>query len=349
MAQTAHHSNTAALPVALTLIAAVTVLSGHQVLAQSGAAFATIPYTPNIAQQPLTLPPAVVPAVPLAPTIVSSVRYKGPPPVVMFRGTPPPRPALGNVVSESRPELIATPVHQITQPNRGQTPDRAGPIGWDRASLDPVIAPPVVSDGQVIVENLADDLSSQTRLRRHRSPLRRILEDTGKGLTRDLPEAVANALPWVDRDFKNAPFDEVLTNVADDLHRASLADPAWALPVQREIRALSRRLDRLPAPPPLVQDERGSSRETEIADLGNRPFRPRPIWPGASGRPEPQVRPVTLTTLTDQQDGPQANGVAARYEPAAEDDDGREQPIALPRAQPDRRNPNPARRSVRPR
>lgn len=151
---------------------------------------------------------------------------------------------------------------------------------------------------------------------RYRSPLRRIVQDTGRALLHDVPEGIADALPWVGRDRKEAPFDEVLARVADDLSRASASDPAWASSVQREVRALSQQLDRLPAPPPLTSGA--------VADFNNstdfeRPFRPRPIWPGSNGRPEPQMRPVTITTQTGTHSGPEDGGFHGQFQPDPSD------------------------------
>jgi hypothetical protein len=182
-----------------------------------------------------------------------------------------------------------------------------------------------------------------TGQRYHRRAMRRIFEDTRTSLTYDLPEGIADALPWVDRDRKNEPFDEVLARVADDLSRAAQSDPEWALPAQREIRQLSKKLDRFPAPPPLSEEDEGAAYGTpqtpEVA-LNGRPFRPRPIWPGASGRPEAQVRPATIVTLTGTQSGPQATGVTALYVPSTEDS----APEPAPRTRPSARRTPPTRR-----
>jgi hypothetical protein len=135
----------------------------------------------------------------------------------------------------------------------------------------------------------------------------------------------------------------VLARVADDLNRAAQNDPEWALPAQREIRQLSKKLDRFPAPPPLSEEDEGApygTPQTPEVALNGRPFRPRPIWPGASGRPEAQVRPATIVTLTGTQSGPQATGVTAVYVPSAEDSPSE----PAPRTRPSARRTPPTRR-----
>jgi hypothetical protein len=317
------------------------LFAGAPVLAQSSGGFATMPYVQN-APQPVASTqqrPAQVP--------VNAPKYRGPAPVTMFRATSPapalsmpPFPSSAPAIQfvepppEMVPEPIAPPAGVRPYSISSQAQIDAAQTRWNPASLDPVVAPPVVTGGAGIGPNLEAQpryLASQTARGLHRGPVRRILQDTRRAVMRDVPEGIADALPWVDRDPKNEPFDEVLDRVAADLHRASQADPAWALPAQREIRALSKRLDLLSEPPPLPQTGDESRPEAVVAGLDDRPFRPRPIWPGATGRPEAQVRPVTLITSGTQQEGPRATGVAARYVPAAEDDDGNP-PQAKPRS-----------------
>jgi hypothetical protein len=226
---------------------------------------------------------------------------------------------------------------------------------WDPTNLGPVDAPPLVAgvaipSGRKVV-NYAPQSSAQ---RPYRAPLRRILQDTGRGIVRDVPEGIADALPWVDRDAKNEPFEAVLDRVASDLHRAAHQDPEWALGAQREIRSLSKKLDRFSEPPPMqdIADQgpagqavaRQSVAGQVFVETNGRPFRPRPIWPGASGRPEAQVRPVTVVTQTGTQDGPQADGVAAQYVPSTDDGSVDAVPIpALKRNPPPRRGRTPRR------
>lgn len=327
------------------LFSVVGLCAGAPVLAQSSGAFATMPYAQN-ARQPATIAPQRPAQVP-----VNAPKYRGPPPVTMFRATAPslapnsalvlpPFPPAAPVIEfvDPPPEIVAEPftLPRETRPYSISTQAQidAAHAGWNPASLEPVVAPPVVSGGAGDGQNTDAQpryLAPQTAGQLRRGPVRRILQDTGRAITRDVPEGVADALPWVDRDRKNEPFDEVLDRVAEDLRRAAQADPAWALPAQREIRALSKRLDLLSEPPPLPQSGDESRPEAIVAGLDDRPFRPRPIWPGASGRPEAQVRPVTLITSSAQQEGPRATGVAARYVPAAEDDDGNAQQ-AMPRS-----------------
>jgi hypothetical protein len=320
MVNTAHSFKSALWLSHAVFMGATMVPFGATALAQSSGALASVPYLPG--SIPMASDGALVPA--------AAKPYKGPPPVVMFRAKAVPQPAASPSTQSDEPPIQFVPpppLEQSDAPERrysiANTAERdAASAGWNPASLEAVVAPPMVASGAEVISTPMNSAAGLQGARPYRSPMRRILQDTKRSLTRDLPEAVADALPWVDRDAKNEPFNEVLGRVADDLHRAASADPEWALPAQREIRALSQRLDMLPSPPSLAQGN-GDSRPVSVAaGIDDRPFRARPIWPGASGRPETQVRPVTLVTATGQQAGPAATGVAARYVPAAEDDDG---------------------------
>jgi hypothetical protein len=316
--------------------------------AQSAATFATMPYSQNTpATAPVPVNQAPVIAAP------SAAKYRGPPPVVMFRGTPPPSllpttaPAVGAIAlpSQEQAPLLSQPLAPPREYSIvSQAARDAANAGWSRASLDPVVAPAIVPGMQIDQSGPSRQNPVSTDGQKYRGPMRRIFEDTRKGIVHGIPEAVADALPWVDRDASHEPFNNVLARAADDLNRAALGDPNWALPAQQEIRALSRRLDSLSAPPTLAQSSENLRPIVGVAGVDDRPFRPRPIWPGASGRPEDQVRPVTLVTSTGQEQGPQVNGVVARYVPAVEDDDGAPEPKVAP----PKRN-NVARGTPRPR
>lgn len=195
---------------------------------------------------------------------------------------------------------------------------------WNPASMDDVVAPPAVASGREVLAPRSEVDLPRSRARPYqRGAFRRIFQDTRSTLGYDMPEALADALPWVDRDRKQEPFETVLARVADDLSRASQSDPEWARGSGREIRNLAKRLDRLSEPPPLpvpTSDPTSQPADFETGQPDARPFRPRPIWPGASGRPEAQVRPVTVTTQSGFQEGPRALGVAAQYVPSTDDD-----------------------------
>jgi hypothetical protein len=267
---------------------------------------------------------------------IATTPYRGPPPVVMFRATPRATPPPAIPIPASNP-ISHMPQQQTAAPAPSQpasnAPERQHSLAhqaerdaasgdWNASSLGTVIAPPRVEPGLFAGRANAAPLANNPLHRAYRGPVRRIMSDTGRAITQGLPEAIAGALPWVDREATNEPFDAVLGRVADDLHRSALGDPAWALPAQHEIRALSRRLDSLSEPPVLANLEQDARPNGAVAGGDDRPFRPRPIWPGASGRPEPQVRPVTVITTTGQQDGPRVEGVVARYVATTEDDDG---------------------------
>lgn len=327
---------TQSLIATMTLAGVVSLLAGASAMAQSSASFATTPYAPPstppsapiVSSGPILAYSADVAGKPV--TVPATTRYRGPPPIVMFRATPPALASIPMIEFVEPPQQVplapATRAYSIVN----QAERDAANTAWDRASLAPVIAPPMVSGEALHDVSTSVSNTNTTNNRRYRGPMRRILEDTGRGIIHGIPEVVADALPWVDRDATNEPFNDVLARAADDLNRAAKGDPAWARPAQREIRALSRRLDTLAAPPQLAQEGNVSGQHSDLATVDERPFRPRPIWPGATGRPEVQVRPVTLITASNQESGPRVTGVAARYVPAAEDDDGNPVPIAQP-------------------
>lgn len=325
MVNTAHRSDVQSSAPTYVPIGLALALLCSSALAQSTGAFATLPYTPTAASAASTTHEQDVPQN-ARPALVSvSSRYRGPPPVVMFRGTPPLPPLLS---SGPLVELARTPAQpQAAPPTRQysivtQAQRDADNSSWDPANLGPVAAPPIVPGMSAQPLSAAGQRVNLTDNQRYRGPMRRILEDTGRGIVRGIPEAVAGALPWVDREANSEPFKAVLERAADDLTRAARGDPAWALPAQNELRALSRRLDSLSAPPFFVPSDDNLRPKSGVAGVDERPFRPRPIWPGAEGRPEAQVRPVTLITTTGQQNGPSVTGVTGRYIPAIEDDDG---------------------------
>ena len=139
----------------------------------------------------------------------------------------------------------------------------------------------------------------------------RIWRDSKTGLLHDAPEALADALPWVDKSQKAEPIQQVLNQVVDDLNRAAAQDPEWVNPAERELRELSKRLSTLSAPPPLPPKAAsfgdGMSPSFEEISTGRR-FRPRPIWPGATVTAEVQSRPATVVTDTALDDGPPTEG-----------------------------------------
>ncbi len=334
--------------------------SGSPVLAQSAASFATRPYLVS-AQSAPTSQVKADPQVEVTPQTkpkpsgrpladAASGTYQGPLPIVMFRAaTPrakaipfkplekqhleirdnePSRPEGGHVpalsTSTAQPvTLVETDKPIVPLAIKSRRSDlNVSEVVRDRASLD-TINPALESSSNLELNRDSQALAaSGPKQQPNQAPLRRILRDTGKSLIRDLPEALADALPWVDKPAKGEPFEAVLDRVSDELQRANNSDPAWALPAQREIRALSKRLETLSAPPPDLEVTLKSSTFSMVDGVDERPFRPRPIWPGASGRPEAQTRPVTVLTTTGQQTGPRVSGIASAYTPAPDDDDG---------------------------
>jgi hypothetical protein len=271
---------------------------GTSALAQSAGAFATSPYVPFIpaakpsptacmcpeTKQAVTTPVAPQPMKPVPPVVGTNGQVL---PIVMFRGTPAaalPKPAVVSMV----PVAIALPA---------EAPKPAAPM-----TLAP---PPVAAPIQHIAA--APVPAPAAKREKPAGPFKRIWRDTKKSVVQDIPEALADALPWVDRGDKDEPIEQVLARVSQDLSRASAQDPEWVNPAESELRELSKRLATLAEPPadsasapiPLAMPEQ---------DTANRPFRPRPIWPGASGRPEMQSRPTALVTGSTIQQGPEAVG-----------------------------------------
>lgn len=208
-------------------------------------------------------------------------------PVVMFRANPPPE--HGPVQQEV---TVAKP-----------PPEPAYQTVWQ-----PPVQAPAPPPHQYVT-----DTSALPRLRETRGPWTRIYQDSRRAVVRDLPEALADSLPWVDRDRKDESLDEVLARVSDELTRARISDPEWANAAERELRALDARLLMMPEPPP--EAAASISSEAEPANRHARPFRPRPVWPGAQATSEPQVRPATLTTFGIEETGPTALGVAGTWAP----------------------------------
>jgi len=265
-------------------------------MAQSAGAFATSPYIPFmsppkpageacacVATKSAALPSGVVKPIKSEPSIYSSGGQVLP--IVMFRGKPAaplPRPAVVSMV----PVAIALPP---------EAPQQMAPV--------PVAPAPVAAP----VLRVAAQPAVQVNREKPAGPFKRIWRDTKKSVVEDIPEALADALPWVDRGNKDEPIEQVLARVSADLSRASAKDPEWINPAESELRELSKRLSTLAEPPEsgLTGSAAGNVPEQDTA---NRPFRPRPIWPGASGRPEMQSRPTALVTGSTIQQGPEAVG-----------------------------------------
>ena len=265
-------------------------------LAQSAGALATSPYVPLIPSakpardacvclQPKPAPLPAVAAKPIKPEPKASSTGGQVLPLVMFRGTPAPplpKPAVVSMV----PVPIALP------------PEAAKPEATFAA------APPPVATA--VRRVAAAPVPAATR-EKPAGPFKRIWRDTKKSVVQDIPEALADALPWVDRGDKDEPIEKVLARVSADLSRASAQDPEWVNPAESELRELSKQLAKLAEPPAT-----GMAGATVAAlsgqDTANRPFRPRPIWPGTNGRPEMQSRPTALVTGSTIQQGPEAIG-----------------------------------------
>ena len=265
-------------------------------MAQSAGAFATSPYVPFVPAAKAATEACACPAIkPAAAPAISAKSMKPEPhtastagqvlPIVMFRGKPAaplPKPAVVSMV----PVAIALPAEAPKQP----APVTVAPA--------PVAAP---------ILHVATQPAAQAKAVKPAGPFKRIWRDTKKSVVQDIPEALADALPWVDRGVKDEPIEQVLARVSSDLSRASAKDPEWINPAESELRELSKRLSTL-AEPPAAGAPSAAVTSMPEHDTANRPFRPRPIWPGASGRPEMQSRPTALVTGSTIQQGPEAIG-----------------------------------------
>ena len=132
-----------------------------------------------------------------------------------------------------------------------------------------------------------------------RGPLKAIYQDTKSAIAHDVPQALANSMPWVDTNRKQENFESVLDRVTDNLNRASAADPEWAYSAQGEIRELARKLDTLPNPPQYRSEMLYSNydpKQDEVASDSN--YVKRPVWPGAnsstSNKNEKEEKPFSL-------------------------------------------------------
>lgn len=127
-----------------------------------------------------------------------------------------------------------------------------------------------------------------------RGPIKAIYQDTKTAILKDAPIALADALPWVDKDKKNKNYEIVLKEVADSLNRAQKSDPEWILPAKDELFELHRKLNDMPAAPQLKEEYQIASNAVDVMSE-DRPFKKRPVWPGAKSNTEVSVRPVTIT------------------------------------------------------
>jgi hypothetical protein len=267
-------------------------------MAQSAGAFATSPYVPFMPSTKLATEACACPAVkPVAVPGINAKPLKPEPktasiagqilPIVMFRGKPPAplsRPAVVSMV----PAAIALPAEPPRQPA-------------------PVTVASAPAQVDVPVLRVAAQPAVKAKADKPAGPFKRIWRDTKKSVVQDIPDALADALPWVDRGYKDEPIEQVLARVSADLSRASTKDPEWINPAESELRQLSKRLATL-AEPPVSGTSSAAVASIPEQDAASRPFRPRPIWPGASGRPEMQSRPTALVTGSAIQQGPEAIG-----------------------------------------
>lgn len=146
---------------------------------------------------------------------------------------------------------------------------------------------------------------------RVRGPWRAIYEDTKSAIKNDVPQAIADYLPWVDYERKQVPFNEVLGKVANGLDRAYQEDPEWAASLKPELMDLARKMDAMPSPPQYKAEY--AVEEIDQASP-SKSFKKRPVWPGAKFANEEQIRPFALTSQTENEIGGASEVLPANYQ-----------------------------------
>lgn len=178
---------------------------------------------------------------------------------------------------------------------------------WEPLELPATPAPSILEPAKGLYRDITMDTNAP--IDPMRGPMKAIVQDSSRALRRDVPQAIADTLPWVDSARKQEPFDNVLARVSDNLARANASDPEWAIPAQSEIRELATRLDRLSTPPQYVSEYQEPIIEQKPTDVRTaRPFYARPIWPGARAASEGQIRPVAIVSNTSNETGAQTTG-----------------------------------------
>ena len=144
-----------------------------------------------------------------------------------------------------------------------------------------------------------DELNRRPQTREEfatRGPIKAIYQDTKSAIANDVPQALADHLPWVDTNRKQENFESVLDRVSDNLQRASAADPEWAYPAQSEIRELAQKLDKLPSPPQYREETVYKEYDPRHEDITTSTgYHKRPVWGGASASSTEQPqKPIAL-------------------------------------------------------
>lgn len=150
-------------------------------------------------------------------------------------------------------------------------------------------------DNQAQKDNLAPK-----RMETKRGPWRAIYEDTKTAIAKDMPQALADSLPWVDYERKNVPLDQVLDKVADGLNRANKEDPEWAASLKPELLDLARKMENMSTPPQYKEEYLPIAK---MDDPAIKEFKKRPVWPGAKMVAEEQVRPFAINSQTEKEFG----------------------------------------------
>ena len=178
---------------------------------------------------------------------------------------------------------------------------------WQPLELPATPAPSILEPAKGLYRDITLDTNSPIDPKR--GPMTAIVQDSSRALRRDVPQAFADILPWVDNTRKQEPFESVLARVSDNLSRANSSDPEWANPAQSEIRELATRLDRLSSPPQYVAEYQAPVAASKSADIrASRPFYTRPIWPGAHPNSESQLRPIAIVSTTEDESGARTTG-----------------------------------------
>ncbi len=307
--------------------------------AQSIGSFATRPLMNNDVPPP---PPNTI-EMPIAKQVAAPISVpisNSPAPVTMFRQTNFPEPEPQTISGEnpnyiqnniSSPNTNIAPIAPNNYSPTNYAPTNYAPVMaapavpkrkrrfWEPLELPTTPAPSILEPAKGLYRDITMDVD--TPIDSRRGPMKAIVQDSSRALRRDVPQALADALPWVDNARKQEPFESVLARVTDNLSRANASDPEWANPAQSEIRELATRLDRLSSPP----QYRAEYQELPIAHQASdvhtaRPFYTRPIWPGARPVSEGQLRPVAIVSNTDSEIGINASGRNIEVPPEASEE-----------------------------
>jgi hypothetical protein len=167
----------------------------------------------------------------------------------------------------------------------------------------PPIGPLRTNSRQVNLPNLPDlpklpnlqmpNFSALNAPLEKRGPIAAIYQDTKTAIVKDVPQNVADVLPWVDKERKNQNYDKTLAIVADSLSRANQSDKEWAKPIANDLAQLARKIETLPNPPQYQEEIRPTRLQNQYSE--ERDYQARPIWQKTAQNQEVGKRPIRLT------------------------------------------------------